>query len=273
METKLHGRESVHEVGITTDRTAWVVIPAFNEALTIADVAKSVLLFSPNLIVVDDGSSDGTADQLTGLPVTVLRNQSNRGKGSALIAGFTAALAKGATRVVTLDGDGQHRPEDIPAFLACAVPNPDAIVIGSRLADRAMFPAARYKANRIASFWISWACGYPIEDTQSGFRVYPANILREVLPRAQKRHGFVFESEILIEAARAGFLCINIPIPALYGQIMMRPSHFRPGRDVTRIVIMVAKKLLARGLYPQGLARAISLKRSAKHDRIGACCR
>ena len=248
-----------------TDETVWVVIPAFNEVLTIADVAKRVLRWSPNVIVVDDGSSDGTPDQLTGLPVTVLHNNSNRGKGSALIAGFAAALTKGATRVITLDGDGQHRPEDIPAFLACAAANPNTIIIGSRLTDRAAFPVMRYKANRIASFWISWACGYPIEDTQSGFRVYPANILRSILPSTRERHGFVFESEILIDAARAGFLCVNIPIPALYGQMIMRSSHFRPGRDVTRIVIMVAKKLLARGLYPQGLARAIALKRGAKH--------
>lgn len=235
----------------------WGVIPAYNEAATIADVVRRASRHLGHIVVVDDGSTDGTAQALDGLPCRVLRNAVNSGKAFSLNEGFRAALAGGARAVITLDGDGQHRPEDIPRFLARAAEMPDRIVIGSRLADRAAFPPARYRANRVANFWISWACGQAIEDSQSGFRLYPRAVLEQVRARTRRQHCFVFESEFLINAARAGFHCTAVPIPALYAGVIQRASHFRPVADITRIVIMVAGKLLSRGMYPQGLLRVI----------------
>lgn len=240
-----------------------IVIPALNEASTIVDVATRALRHSRHVIVVDDASADGTGELLSDLPVTVLRHPANRGKGASLVHGFRDALTRDIGGVVTLDGDGQHRPEDIPKLLARATRKPGKIVIGSRIADRAACPAARYRANRIADFWISWASGYAVEDSQSGFRLYPRQVLESVYANHDDWHRFVFESEILINAARAGFRSVAVSIPALYDGVIKRDSYFRPVTDISRIVVMVALKLLSRGMYPQGLYQMLRERRHA----------
>lgn len=240
-----------------------IVIPAFNEAATIAgvtgDACRVAAMISEacTVIVVDDGSSDDTAAQAEAAGARVVRHQVNRGKAAALMSGFAEALQMEADGVVTLDGDGQHRPGDVPRLLAAAGAHPGAIVIGSRMHDRGAFPVSRYRANRVASFWISWAAGQDIEDSQSGFRVYPGALLRTLdIPHGRER-GFVFESEILIVGARLGFPSIAVPVPALYDGVVQRPSHFRPFADIARIVRMVAWKLLSRGMDVPGLIRSL----------------
>lgn len=231
-----------------------VVIPAYNEAATIRDLAERALRICAQVIVVDDGSTDDTARRLDGLAVRVLRNERNLGKAASLWRGALEALTLGADAIVTLDGDGQHAPEDIPRLIAAAEQNPGSIVIGARLADRHAIPKLRYFGNRVAVFWLSWACGQRLDDSQSGFRVYPAELFRKVRISHDRQHGFVFESEILIEAARLGHRCVTVPIAAVY-QSGGRASYFRQ-RDTLRIIRMVAWKLLSRGLYLQGFARA-----------------
>lgn len=240
-----------------------VVIPALNEASTIVDVARSALRHSPHVIVVDDASTDGTSELLSGLPVTVLRHAANRGKGASLVHGFREALKRDIVGVITLDADGQHRPDDIPQFAARARQEPGRIIIGSRIADKASCPAVRYRANRVADFWISWASGYAVEDSQSGFRFYPRQVLESVHADHDLRHGFVFESEILINAAHAGFRSTALAIPALYDGTTKRDSYFRPVADIWRIIIMVARKLLSRGMYPEGLYQMLRERRHA----------
>lgn len=235
-----------------------VVIPAYNEVATIREVVTRTLALCSRVVVVDDGSADGTARALAGLPVTILRHDSNRGKAAALWSGFERALADGADAVITLDGDGQHCPEDIPRILEAAEKYRGCIVIGSRISERHAFPLPRYYANRTANFWISWAAGYRIEDSQSGFRLYPAALLRRARVPHDRAHGFVFESEILIEAARSGIRSMSLPIAAIYAP-GARASHFRTIVDVLRITRMVAWKLLSRAMYPQGLVRAFLL--------------
>ena len=153
------------------DDGVWIVIPAFNEARTIRGLVEAALALCVRVLVIDDGSSDGTAEQVQGLPVTLLRHPVNRGKAAGLRTAFAHALALGARCVVTVDGDGQHDPRDAAKLLAVWRRQPDRLVIGSRLHDRARIPRARYFGNRTACFWISWAAGHPIADTQSGFRV------------------------------------------------------------------------------------------------------
>jgi glycosyltransferase involved in cell wall biosynthesis len=238
-----------------------VVIPAFNEAATIVALARAVLAYSRHVIVVDDASSDGTGDLLADLPVTVLRHPVNRGKGASLMTGFGAALERPVCAVVTLDGDGQHRPKDIPRFLALARQAPNSIVLGSRRADRAGSPAVRYHGNGIADFWISWASGHAIEDSQCGFRLYPRQILESVKALHGRGRSFVFESEVLIDSAALGHRIAAVPIPALYADTTRRRSHFRPFKDVPRIIVMVALKILARGLYLGGLVRSLRERR------------
>ena len=235
-----------------------VLIPAYNEAATIRDLVRRTLAIAPVVVVVDDGSTDATSEQLAGLPVTVLRNERNLGKGASLWRGFEYALAHGAQHVVTLDGDAQHRPEDIVRLLGLAERLPHSIIIGARLHDKMNFPARRYYANQFARFWISWASGYPIADTQSGFRVYPASLLARLTRRDVSWNGFVLESEILIAAGAVDVKTVAVAIPGIY-PTQARPSHFRPVRDIARIVVMVAGRLLRRGMHPVGLWRSLKL--------------
>lgn len=229
-----------------------VVIPAYQEVATIRAVALGALREAQTVIVIDDGSSDGTSAAIADLDLVLLRNEKNRGKAASLWRGMSAARAAGADLIITLDGDGQHQPDDIPRFIAAARAFPDMIVIGSRLHERQAFPPSRYGANRFANFWISWAAGHAIEDSQSGFRLYPAPLLDAVRVPVDARHGFVFESEILIAAGRAGIRSVALPIHAIYAPGARR-SHFRPVLDIARIVRMVAWKLIVKGLYPRGL--------------------
>ena len=240
------------------------VIPAFNEAGTIRDVAARTLRQVSIVVVVDDGSADGTGAALAGLPVTLIRNERKRGKAYSLAQGAAHAIAHGAEAIVTLDGDGQHRPEDIPRLVVAHERDPAALIIGSRLHDRAHIPRDRYLANRFANFWIAWAAGQPIADSQSGFRIYLAGLFREFSSRAERDAGFVFESEILIEAGRRGIRITDVPVSAAYPE-RARRSYFRPVLDFARIARMVAWKLLARGLYLPGLVR--SLRRSVRRDQ------
>lgn len=235
-----------------------VVIPAFNEAATIRELTKRVLQIVQDVVVVDDGSTDATSEQLAGLRVKLVRNERNLGKAASLWKGFEHALARGAQLIVTLDGDGQHQPEDIPRLLNLAERSPQCIVVGARLHDKKNFPPSRYYANQFARFWISWAAGYPIADTQSGFRVYPASLFAVLARRDVAWNGFVFESEILIAAGELGVRSVAVAIPGIYPKVA-RASHFRPVADIARIVAMVAGRLLRRGMNPAGLWRSLNL--------------
>jgi len=232
------------------------VIPAFNEARTIRDVAARTLRVLPDLIVVDDGSTDGTAAELEGMRLTVISNGENLGKGASLWRGFAVALAEGADAVVTLDADAQHQPEDIPRLVEAWRAQPGRIVIGARVLDRDNAPPLRAFANRFANFWVAWAAGCRVIDSQSGFRVYPAALLRRVKVAHGPGARFAFESEILIEAGRAGVRSAAVPIAAIYPP-QARASYYRSAVDTARIVRMIAWKLVSRGLDLPALVRSL----------------
>ena len=247
--------------------TVAVVIPAYDEERTVRAVAVGACEQVTEVIVVDDGSTDATSTVLADLPITLLRNDSNLGKAGALWRGMQYALERGAAAVVTLDADGQHRPQDIPHLVAVHREHPNALVIGARLISVEAAPRLRRFANRFADFWVSWAAGRWIADSQSGFRLYPAELVRSATACHDRAHSFVFESEVVIEAARLGFSVLPVAVPVLYPSAT-RPSHFRPIADVARIVWMIAGKLLARGLYPAGLMTA--LRERARSARRGS---
>jgi len=234
----------------------WLVIPAYNESATIRGVVERALMHVPHVIVVDDGSTDDTAHALAGLPITVLRHEQNMGKAASLWTGCQYAISQGACGLITLDGDGQHAPEDIPTLLSTAYAYPDHLIIGARRREQRCRTYKRYLANCVADFWISWAAGAPFEDTQSGFRIYPISLFRKITLACGKSRSFVFESEILIEAVRSGYRCVAVAIGVL-PRAEARASYFLPVVDIARITIMVGGKLLSRGMYLGGLYRSL----------------
>ena len=226
-----------------------VLIPALNESLRIREVVLGALAECPNVIVVDDGSDDGTHDCIADLPVIVLRHAQRMGKGASLRDGFDEARRRGFSGVLTMDGDGQHSAADIPRLLDAANRHPGCIVIGARLRKRAQQPAYRRIANDFGDWGIAWALGYQIADSQSGQRFYPA----EVIALADvPGEDFVFEAQIVISAARTlGTRCVSVPIESRYRSVtcdeQFRPSHFRPLTDLYRITSHIVLQALRHG--------------------------
>jgi len=236
-----------------------IVIPAYNEAAALRDVVTCALTHGHPVIVVDDGSTDATVASVADMPIVLVRHARNAGKAASLWDGFGAALAAHADLVVTLDGDGQHRPEDVPRLVAAAQQFPQRIVIGARLGERERAPRARRRANACADFFVSWLAGHAIADTQSGQRAYPADLLRQVLARNLVRHdraaSFTLESEILIVAAGLGYETVAVPIASVY--LSNRPSHFRPVVDIVRISRMLLRRFATSWLHPRGLWHSV----------------
>lgn len=209
-----------------------VLIPCLNEERAIGPLLQSVLAQCADVIVIDDGSDDRTPEIVAALPVTLLRHATRRGKGEALRTGFREALKRGYDAVLTMDGDGQHLASDIPRIVDAALRYPRHLVIGARLLNRAQQPGARHAANNFADWGISWGCGRPVADTQSGQRWYPRAAVELVELPTQD---FVFETALLIAASRdLDMGIVSVPIESRY-QGEFRLSHFRPVRDVTLI--------------------------------------
>jgi glycosyltransferase involved in cell wall biosynthesis len=244
------------EAGNTASHGVAVVIPALNEERAIRAVALEALAHCGKVIIVDDGSGDGTGAAIADLPVERIRHERPLGKAQALRDGFRRALELGCDGVLTMDGDGQHSAADLPRLLAAAARWPGRIVIGARLQGRDATPGKNRFGNRQADFWVSWACGQRIVDSQSGQRYYPRTVLDLAL--SLPGGGFVFESEILIEAAHRGIATVSVPIQARYADDR-RASHFKPLRDVLRITRMIAWRLTRSGFAPHKLWRACAL--------------
>src|SRR5215471_2282441 len=185
-------REAVETAQLAT--SVYVVIPAYDEMATIGRIVGRCRMLPEvsSVVVIDDGSGDETARIAVANGATVLRHTHNLGKGTSLMRGMLTAVQAGASHVVTLDGDGQHRPQDLPRLLECSRQWPDHIIVGSRRASGRDAPRARFIANRVADFWISWAAGHPIDDSQSGFRVYPAALVQRLTAHPPRQTGFAF---------------------------------------------------------------------------------
>ncbi len=235
-----------------------ILIPAYNEASTIEGVVKKALIHSAQVIVVNDCSTDETATKLAQLSVTVINHETNQGKAASLMTGIEYALQQpNLSAVITLDGDAQHDPNDIPLMLAAATAHAKHIIIAARLNNRQQAPRARRYANNIADLFIGWAAGTPIVDSQSGFRYYPRDVLEHINLSHDKKHAFVFESEVLIESVWQGYNIAAIPIASCY-PADRRASYFNPSLDVTKIVWMVSKRLFKRFMHLGGLLRSIT---------------
>ncbi|MCK4857601.1 MAG: glycosyltransferase family 2 protein, partial [candidate division Zixibacteria bacterium] len=217
--------------------TVLVIIPAFNAADSIAELIEKILQQPADLdiAVIDDGSTDNTGEIARGCAVTCLDHQRNRGKGAALCTGFAYALSNDYEAVITMDADLQHDPLEINRFLQ-AGGDAAAIIIGTRRRGGAM-PRSRRISNLLVSFICSLLAATKLTDSQSGYRLIPTRVLKE-LP-LDSLH-YELELELLIKAARAGVPIREIPIETIYGQ---GRSFIRPFRDTIRFLKLALKSL------------------------------
>lgn len=216
------------------------VIPTYQNAKTLLKVVADVHRVVDTVIVVDDGSNDGTAallDKATGneRPEKVLTHPKNCGKGAALKTGLTYARQQGFRYAVTVDADGQHRADDIPALLKAVEEEPDALAIGSRGLQHENMPAKSTFANRFSNFWFALQTLQRLPDTQSGLRVYPLRCLHGLRWMSAR---YEAELTLLVFSAWAGVKLLPVPVSVYYPPRDQRVTHFRPGRDFTRISVL-----------------------------------
>lgn len=226
---------------------ACVIIPTYNNAATLAGVIEDVALYSDHIIVVNDGSTDNTVDIVKNYPaVQFISYPKNVGKGWALRKAFEYAAKKGYQYAITIDSDGQHFANDLPAFINKIDESPNAIIIGARNMDQSSVPGGSSFGNKFSNFWFKVETGISSPDTQSGFRLYPLEPLKNMRFITRK---YEFEIEVLVRAAWKGVDVVSVPVTVYYAPKEERISHFRPFKDFFRISILNTILVLISFLY------------------------
>lgn len=214
-----------------------VLVPTYNNAGTLSNVVSGILNYSADVIVVNDGSTDNTAAILDsfGDAIRTVSYPCNAGKGHALKKGFRKALELGYEYAITIDSDGQHYPEDIPAFVKAIVEHPGALIVGERDLSNVDINSKSSFANKFSNFWFCVQTGRRLNDTQTGYRAYPLKNLHGLGLLTSR---YEAELELLVFASWNGVRIISIPIRVYYPPQAERVSHFRPALDFTRISIL-----------------------------------
>jgi glycosyltransferase involved in cell wall biosynthesis len=224
-----------------------VIIPTYNNVHTVEAVIRSVTAYAPDVFVVLDGPTDGTADVVKKIEgIRLVEYAINRGKGYALRKGFEAARKAGFLRAVTLDSDGQHFAHDIATLIRHAEQNPDALIVGARKMEGADQNKKSSFANRFSNMWFKIETFHSLPDTQSGFRYYPIHKMEGMRFLSTK---YEFEVEVLVKAVWRGIAVTSVPVDVYYPPQQDRVSHFRPGPDFTRISFLNAYLVFGAMLY------------------------
>ena len=236
---------------------ACVLIPTYNNSGTLAAVITDIKKYTDDVIVVNDGSTDNTAELLQNFPLLQIITQPvNKGKGVALRTGFDYAFSKGYKYAIAIDSDGQHFAKDLYRFLDKLEECPNAIIIGARNMNQAAVPGKSSFGNRFSNFWFKLETGIAMPDTQSGYRLYPLTPLQKIIFVTRL---FEFEIEVLVRAAWKGVNIVSVPVTVYYAPAELRVSHFRPLKDFTRISILNTVLVLVTVLYivPRNFLRGI----------------
>ena len=245
-----------------------VIIPVYNSEKMIADVLKSVLQHAENVIVVNDGSSDGTFDVLKNFfGITLVSYTKNRGKGHALQCGFRKAAEMKFTHVVTMDADGQHLATDIAMLAQAAEKQPGAIIVGARKFDNPNMPQGNVFANNFSNFWFRMQTGKRLPDTQTGFRIYPLQTVGKMRIFTSR---YEAELEILVRSAWRNIPIVSQAINVYYPPGNERVSHFRAGKDFFRISVLntVLCFLAVIYGYPSRLIRKMVHRLTQKRNNL-----
>lgn len=225
-----------------------VIIPVYNNEKTVADVVGNVLRYAEHVIVVNDGSTDNTRQNLQPFAdsIELVEYPDNRGKGYALQQGFSRARALGFEHAVTMDADGQHLASDIPVLMQAVKENPEALIVGARSFKQENMPTQNVKANRFSNFWFTVQTFCKLPDTQTGFRVYPLHKMGDM-----QIHWYRYEAELdmLVRCAWRNIPLVSVPVQVYYPPKEERVSHFRPGRDFLRISLLNTALCLAAIVY------------------------
>jgi glycosyltransferase involved in cell wall biosynthesis len=235
-----------------------VVVPTYNNSATLRRVIDSVLDYTSNIIIVNDGSTDETSQILEKFPqLTQIHFPKNLGKGMAIRSGFAKAIELGFDYAITIDSDGQHFATDIPSFIEEINVNGSALIIGGRNMTQENVPKKSSFGNKFSNFWFWVETGIRLGDTQSGYRIYPL----KQLPTKFFTRKFEFEIEVIVRSAWKGITVKNIPIRILYDPAE-RVSHFRPFIDFTRISILNTVLVIITLFYikPRNFCRSVKKK-------------
>ncbi len=212
-----------------------VVVPGYNEAGRIGAVVTGVLAHCPHVVVVDDGSRDGTADEAERAGAHVIRHAANRGKGAALQSGLDYALKSGFDFAITMDADGQHDPADLPAFIKAYLNTAIPVLVGNRMDNAGGMPRVRRWVNQFMSRLISRRIRQVVPDTQNGFRLYKCELWAAIAPSCK---GFAAESELLLDCGEMGVRIGSVPVRTIYGT---ERSKINPLRDTWRFCAMLLR--------------------------------
>lgn len=214
--------------------SVYILIPAYNESERVRAVIEKARTFLPT-VVVDDGSSDGTAEIAEQAGAVVVRQVPNQGKGAALKEGFRWAMKQpDCDAVITVDADGQHDPAEIPKFLETYRKHASDLIIGYR--NFSEMPFTRRIANTVGTFSLSWAMGQKILDNQSGYRLISKRLMQATLESAEA--GFEFEVDMVVLCIRRGFRLDWVPIRTIYAG---EGSHIKPIQHIRNFFRVVLK--------------------------------
>ncbi len=234
-----------------------IIVPTYNNHKTLKRVLDSILQYTSNIIIVNDGSTDETPIILKDYTnLTIINHSKNSGKGLALRNGFKKAIELNYQYAISIDSDGQHFPSDIPKFITEIDQNGEALLIGSRNMTQEGVPKKSSFGNKFSNFWFWFETSIKLEDTQSGYRLYPL----ESIPKNYYTTKFEFEIEVIVRSAWKGITVKNIPIQVLYDP-SERVSHFRPFKDFTRISILNTILVIIALLFIKPRDFFLSLKR------------
>lgn len=211
------------------------IIPAYDEEKHIGDVVRRTRAKLDHVLVIDDGSSDATAERAGEAGAEVVRHEQNRGKGESIKTGLRYWLDRQFTWVFVLDADGQHLPEEIDRFIHAAHSDGASLLIGNRMRDTSSMPFVRRLVNRWMSNRISRACGQDIPDTQCGFRMIHRHLIPELLGGSER---FDYETEMLIITSRKGFRIESVPVSTVYSDEV---SSIHPIRDTIRFFKLMGR--------------------------------
>ena len=224
-----------------------VIIPTYNNAATLQKVIEEVSMYTNNIIVVNDGSSDDSLNIIKQFPfVHLVSYPDNVGKGWALRQGFAAAINLNYQYAISIDSDGQHFAYDLPAFINQLMLEQHTVIIGARNMNQAAIPGSSSFGNKVSNFWFKVETGITAPDTQSGYRLYPLGPIKTMRFFTRK---YEFEIEVLVRLAWKGIKVVPVPVSVYYAPKEERISHFRPYKDFFRISVLNTILVLIAFLY------------------------